>query len=127
MSVISTQNTRRTPDRFEPEDMDPHQQRRLRGLLEQIDYTAHVANRELIAHTLGELTTTDFDKMAARTAQARARWLAEALRFSHSGSPSTADQVARISAARLAFEELSAAHDGLRLALERGYVNIKSV
>ena len=50
MSTMLTQSRRRSSDHFEPEDMEPQEQRRLRGLLEQIDYAAYVANRELIGH-----------------------------------------------------------------------------
>ncbi len=60
MSSILTQSYRRQKDHFQPEDMDPAEQRRLRGQLEQIDYTAYVANREIIGNTLGKITTADF-------------------------------------------------------------------
>lgn len=39
MSSILTSSTRRSRDHFEPQDSDPQEQRRLRGTLEQIDYT----------------------------------------------------------------------------------------
>ena len=52
MSTIQTSTYRRQRDHFEPQDTDPQEQRRLRGLLEQIDYSAFVANREVIAAAL---------------------------------------------------------------------------
>nr|WP_167176158.1 hypothetical protein [Brevundimonas terrae] len=127
MSSILTQSYRRQRDHFQPEDMDPAEQRRLRGQLEQIDYTAYVANREIIAATLGKITSADFEKMAARTAQARARWVAEGLRLVHSGSPATPDQTARLTSARTAYEELAEAYEGLRRMLERGYITLSAV
>ena len=122
MSSILTQNYRRQRDHFEPEDMDPHEQRRLRGQLEQVDVTTYNANREIIGNTIGQITAADFQHMATMTALARARWVAEALRLSRSGSPATADQVARLNSARVAYEELAEAYEGLRRMLERGYV-----
>ncbi len=123
MSSILTQSYRRQKDHFQPEDMDPQEQRRLRGQLEQIDYTTYLANREIITHTMGEITSADFEKMAARTAQARARWVAEALRLTHSGSAQPApEHIARLTQARIAYEEIAEAYEGLRPMVERGYI-----
>ncbi len=52
MSTKITSSVRRHSDHFEPQDTDPHEQRRLRGQLEQIDYAAYVANKELIGQAL---------------------------------------------------------------------------
>ena len=125
MSSILTRNARRTTDHFQPEDMDPQDQRRLRGLLEQIDYTAWLANREVLAQTLGEADPAHFEKLAVLTAQARARWAAEAIRLAHSGSPATPDQIARLTSARTAYEELTEAYEALRRMVERGYLPLK--
>ena len=59
------------------------------------------------------------------TAGARAKWGAEALRLAHSGSPVTADQVARLTAARTAFDELAEVYEALRRMVERGYAVLK--
>ena len=125
MSTIQTHNYRRTRDHFEPEDSDPHEQRRLRGLLEQIDYSAFVANREVLAQMLPNLEPAHFQRLAVLTANARGKWVAESLRQSESGSPSTADQIARLTSARTAYEELAEAYEGLRRMVERGYVSLK--
>ena len=46
MSVARTQNVRRPHEHFEPEaELDPQAQRRLRGQMEQIDYTVYASNR----------------------------------------------------------------------------------
>ena len=52
MSTKLTSGARRHSDHFEPQDTDPHEQRRLRGQLEAIDYAAYVANKEVIGQTL---------------------------------------------------------------------------
>ena len=50
MSVTRTSTVRSALDHFQPElNDDPQAQRRLRGQLEQIDYTAFTANRDAIA------------------------------------------------------------------------------
>ena len=125
MSTVLTQSYRRQRDHFEPEDMEPQEQRRLRGLLEQIDYAAYVANRELIGHALSQVDVAAFQKLAVLTAQARARWGAEAVRLAESGAPATPDQVARLTAARTAYDELAEAYDALRRMVERGYLPLR--
>jgi len=125
MSTIQTSSYRRQRDHFEPQDTDPHEQRRLRGLLEQIDYSAFVANREVIGQMLPKLDASMFQKLAVLTATARAKWVSESLRQSESGAPSTPDQVARLATARTAYEELAEAYEGLRRMVERGYVAIR--
>lgn len=126
MSTIQTSSYRRTRDHFEPQDIDPHEQRRLRGLMEQIDYTAYVSNREVVGQMLSSVDAGHFQRLAITVATARAKWVAEALRQSESGAPSTPDQIARLTAARTAFEELSEAYEGLRRMVDRGYVPMKS-
>lgn len=125
MSTIQTSSYRRQRDHFEPQDTDPQEQRRLRGLLEQIDYSAFVANREVIGQMLPKLDAPMFQRLAVLTATARGKWAAEGLRQSESGAPSTADQIARLTSARVAYEELAEAYEGLRRMVERGYVAIR--
>jgi hypothetical protein len=126
MSTIQTSSYRRTRDHFEPQDIDPHEQRRLRGLMEQIDYTAYISNREVVGQMLASVDAGHFQRLAIMVATARAKWVAEAVRQSESGAPSTPDQIARLTAARTAFEELSEAYEGLRRMVDRGYVPMKS-
>ena len=125
MSTKLTSSARRHSDHFEPQDTDPHEQRRLRGQLEAIDYAAYVANREVIGQTLPALDAASLQKLAVLTAKARTRWAAEALRLAHSGSPATPDQTARLTAARTAFDELTEAYEAIRRMVERGYVSLK--
>ena len=126
MSTIQTSTYRRQRDHFEPQDTDPQEQRRLRGLLEQIDYSAFVANREVIAAAMPGLDAAVFQRLAVQTAAARAKWVGEALRQSDSGAPSTPDQIARLTSARTAYDELAEAYEGLRRMVERGYLTIKA-
>ena len=126
MSTIATNSTRRSRDHFEPQDSDPQEQRRLRGMLEQIDYTAFVANREILGQALSRVNAGSFQKLAVLTAQARARWVADSVRLAESGSPSTADQIARLTSFRTAYEELAEAYEALRRMVERGYVTLET-
>ena len=125
MSSILTASTRRSRDHFEPQDSDPQEQRRLRGLLEQIDYTAFISNREVIAASLSVIDAAMFQRLAVSVATARTKWVSEALRLSESGSPVTPDQTARLTAFRSAYEELSEAYEGLRRMVERGYLTLR--
>ena len=97
MSTIQTSSYRRTRDHFEPQDIDPHEQRRLRGLMEQIDYTAYISNREVVGQMLASVDAGHFQRLAIMVATARAKWVAEALRQSESGAPSTPDLIAFLS------------------------------
>lgn len=125
MSTVATGGYRRQRDHFEPSDIDPQEQRRLRGLLEQIDYTAFVSNREVLGQMLTGVDAGAFQKLAVATATARAKWAAEALRLAQSGSPATPDQTARLTAHRTAYEELAEAYEGLRRMVERGYLTLR--
>lgn len=120
-----TSSYRRQSDHFEPQDIDPQEQRRLRGILEQIDYTAFVSNREVISTTLSKVDVGTFQRLAVMVATARARWVAEALRLSESGSPVTPDQTARLNACRMAFEELTEVYEGMRRMVERNYLTLR--
>lgn len=125
MSTIMTSSKRRSRDHFEPQDTDPQEQRRLRGQLEKIDYTAFVSNREVIGPALAHVDAATFQRLAISVATARTRWVAEALRLSESGSPATPDQVARLSSARAAFEELADAYEAMRRMVERSYLTLR--
>ena len=124
MSSIMTSSTRRTRDHFEPQDSDPSEVRKLRGLMEQIDYTAFISNREVIGATLLVVDSAMFQRLAVSVATSRSKWVAEALRLSESGSPVTPDQTARLTAHRTAYEELAEAYEGLRRMVERGYLTL---
>ncbi|HEY0926280.1 hypothetical protein [Brevundimonas sp.] len=125
MSTMQTGSYRRQRDHFEPQDIDPQEQRRLRGLLEQIDYAAFIANREVLGHMVPGLDAAVFQRLAVMTATARGKWVSEGLRQSESGAPATVDQVARLTAARTAYEELAEVYEGLRRMVERGYINLR--
>ncbi|MFC5344139.1 hypothetical protein ACETK8_18640 [Brevundimonas staleyi] len=124
MSSIMTNSVRRSRDHFEPSDIDPQEQRRLRGHLEQIDYAAFVSNREVIPQVLSGSQTEPaaFQRLAVATATARARWIAEALRLSEAGYSVGPAEAQKLSGLRLAYEELYEAYEGLRRMVERGYL-----
>lgn len=115
--------SRRTADHFEPDDaVDPKAQRQLRGLLEQIDYTAYTANRTVLSAALAGIDAEKFQRMATAIAVARARWVATALALSEAGKSPTSEQVASLTQLRTAYEELAEAYNGMRRMVERGYI-----
>jgi len=123
MSTIVTSSIRRMSDHFEPEPaLDPQQQRKLRGHLEQIDYAAYAANREIAASTLGPVDPVKFQRLAVAAAHARAKWVARATAFADAASPLSAAQVEELSVLRRAFEELAEAYEAMRRMVERGYL-----
>ena len=124
MSTTVTQSWRRTRDHFEPHDIDPLDQRRLRGQLEQIDYAAFISNREVLGQTLGPVDMERLQRLSVAAASARARWVSEALAMSEAGRPVTTDQGIRLQALRATYEELAEAYEGLRRMVERGYLSL---
>lgn len=125
MSSIVTQNVRKVRDHFEPEAaLDPQAQRHMRANLEQIDIAAHVANREVVARTLGQTDITAFERMAVAAAQARATWVAAAVDVSTKTRPAAQD-VAELAHLRAAYEELTEAYEAMRRLVERGYVSFR--
>lgn len=123
MSSIRTSSFRRAADHFEPEMADPLAHKRLRGHLEQIDYTAYAANVSVMPPVVGEVDASRFQRLAVAAAQARAHWVAEALALAETaGGMLNAAQSAKLASLRAAFEELSEAYEAMRRMVERGYV-----
>ena len=124
MASTMTSSYRRVRDHFEPQDISPEDQRRLRGQLEQIDYAAFISNRELIGQKLGPADMAAFQRLAVAAANARAAWVAEALRLTAAAGPVSAEQAERLAQMRLIFEELSEAYEAMRRMVERGYLSL---
>ena len=115
---------RHSPDHFEPQnDLDPTSQRRLRGHLEQIDFTGFACNREVIGAALRQADAKKFQRLALACANARALWISEAIAMADS-SPAGLDprQTARLTDLRTAYDELTEAYEGLRRMVDRGYL-----
>jgi hypothetical protein len=126
MSSIKTSSFRRSQDdHFIPEaDTNPAAQRRLRGQLEQIDYTAFASNGAVMAQVVGSLDSGRFQRLAIAAAHARARWVAEALDISARSHDITPEQTVHLQALRETFEELTEAYDAARRMIERGYLSL---
>lgn len=122
MSSTVTSSFRRSPDHFEPQDTDPQTQRRLRGHLEQIDYTAFACNTAVIAQVVGKSDSSKFQRLAVAAAMARSRWVAEAVAMTEAGASITPEQTARLSGLRAAYEELAEVYEAMRRMVERGYL-----
>jgi len=122
MSSTVTSSVRRQNDHFTPQDLDPQAQRRLRGQLEQIDYTAFASNQAVIGQVVGKSDSSKFQRMAVAAAVARARWVAEAVAMTENGAAITPEQTARLAALRAAFEELTEVYEAMRRMVERGYL-----
>jgi hypothetical protein len=117
-----TSSTRRVGDHFEPSDVDPQVQRRLRGYLEQIDYTAFASNKAVLGASIPHADAERFQRLAVAAATARGRWVAEAATMTEAAASLTDAQVARLAHLRSAYEELSAVYEATRRMVERGYV-----
>ena len=124
MSIIKTATAYRGAlDHFEPDAaLDPAEQRRLRGHLEQIDYTAYAANQAVLEQTLGMLDLDTVKRLALAAANARAQWVKAALDIAAAGGTTSAADIEALGQNRTAFEELREAYEGVRRMVERGYV-----
>ena len=125
MSSTVTSRTRPSHDHFEPQDIDPQGQRRLRGHLEQIDYAAYASNQAVIGQVLEGVDTGQFQRMAVSAAQARARWVAAALKATEGSAVLSAAQTADLAHLRAAYQETAEAYDALRRMVERGYLTYR--
>jgi hypothetical protein len=127
LSVTRTSTVRSALDHFEPTmDDDPQAQRRLRGYLEHIDYTAFAANREAIARSLGKVTATRLQRLALAAAQARAHWAAQALAMAEYGRALNSAETAQLTHMRETYLELTEAYEALRRMVERGYLGYEA-
>jgi hypothetical protein len=118
-----TRSRRLVGDHFEPdEDSDPNTQRQLRGHLEQIDYTAYAANRQVVSVALVRADVQKFQRLALAAAYARARWVATGLAVTEGGRQPTSEDIASLAALRSAYDELTEVYDAMRRMVERGYL-----
>jgi hypothetical protein len=123
MSFTMTSTVRKTRDHFEPEaNLDPHEQRALRGHLEQIDYAAFAANKEVLAKVLGHADLNRFQRLAIAAAQARARWVAASIAMTEKPEAPSSQDIAQLATLRCAYEELTEAYEALRRMVERAYL-----
>lgn len=123
MSSIVANGVSSRSERFEPEPvLEPAEQRKLRGHLEQIDYAAFAANRAVVGQTIGRTELAKFERLAIAAAHARARWVMAATAMTESSGSLTHDQVTQLSLLRRTFEELTEAYDAMRRMVERGYL-----
>jgi len=127
MSTTRTASFRRVAlDHFEPEaDIDPQSAKRLRGQLEQIDYTVYASNKEVISAVLGHTDAARFQRLAVAAAHARATWIAAALAATETPHTLSAEELAKITRLRHTFEELSEAYEAMRRMVERGYLPVR--
>lgn len=126
MSTITRNSRPRGQDHFQPEASDdPQEQRRLRAHLEQIDYAAFAANREVFSRALPKLELARFERLALVAASARAQWIAAAMAVADTGRAPTPEQSARLAAMRQGYDELFEAYEAMRRLVERGYVGFQ--
>lgn len=125
MSKTVTSSYRKVSDRFEPDLVqDPAEQRKLRGQLEQIDYTVFAANQAVIKKTIHSVTIEDFQNLALSASKARSAWVDAAMSAARSRAPLEKTEVERLGLLRTAYEELSEAYDATRRLVERGYLKL---
>jgi len=102
--------------------MDPAAQKRLRGRLEKLDYTAYASNCAVVGQTLGPVGEESIQRLAVAAATARADWIRAAFELADAHGSPAGEAVASLARRRAAFEELAAAYEGVRRLIERGYL-----
>ncbi|WP_417477696.1 hypothetical protein [Maricaulis sp.] len=124
MSKSVTSSFRRTSDHFEPDLVqDPGEQRKLRGHLEQIDYTVSAANQAVIQKDIHHVTLEDFRNLALTAAKARTAWVSTAIELAKLHKALEPEQLAKLSHLRGVYDELSEAYEAMRRMVERGYLS----
>ncbi len=123
MSFTMTNTVRKVRDHFEPEpQLDPQEQRALRAHLEQIDYAAFAANKEVLAKAIDHADPKRFQRLAIAAAQSRGRWVAAAIALAEKQEAPTPADTAALTNLRTTYDELTVAYEALRRMVERGYV-----
>ena len=126
MSSIVSGFRRPVTDHFEPQDnLSLQDQKKLRGHLEQIDYTSFASNKEMIVQVLGHSDAQRFQHLAVVAARAQAEWIAGALAVAEGGRRPSTQQIEHLQELRVAFEELTEAYDAMRRLVERGYLHFQ--
>ncbi|MEK9971805.1 MAG: hypothetical protein VW600_21910 [Ferrovibrio sp.] len=100
--------------------LDRESHRKLQKFLEEVEMAIFSANREVMKKAVPELTRESFMAFAVRVAEARARYLKIALELSANHNPS-AEDIARLKAAREANDEMLHAFEATKRVIERGY------
>jgi len=94
--------------------------------LMELDRARRVINREVIAERLPELKLEQLTPMLRMVAHARADYVETFLAVADNASDGvpTTEQLARLKAKRLAFDELVAAANALETVVQREYLEI---
>lgn len=120
MKILGYGKTEKIDHLVTKEMLDRDTHRKLQKFLEEIEMAIFSANREVMKKAVPELTRDAFMAFAVRVAEARARYLKIALELSANASPS-AEDIARLKAAREANDELLHAFEATKRVIERGY------
>jgi len=119
-----TNSYRRSSEHFEPDLVDdPAEQRKLRGHLEQIDYTVSLANKAVIGKFIHHVTTDDFQNLALTAAKARSDWVDAAVTMAKEHKALSVEQVRKLNHLRSAYDEISEVYEATRRMVERGYLD----
>ncbi len=120
MKILGYGKTEKVDHLVTKEMLDRDSHRKLQKFLEEIEMAIFSANREVMKKSVPELTRDSFMAFAVRVAEARARYLKIGLELSANANP-TAEDIARLKAAREANDELLHAFEATKRVIERGY------
>jgi len=107
-----------------PEMLEHHAQVRLKGNLQQIDYSIFAANQEVFRKEIPELDQHSMIRFAVVVAELRAAYVAKGLALSQAGHVPSERDIAELAKARQCFEEMEAAFRATRRLIERGYSSV---
>lgn len=105
-----------------PNDAD----NKIRRLLQEFEHRIRVINKETIGEIAGEIGEEEFFEMGKTIAYTRARYLREVIKLAKSDNESiNAGVNEALVETRKNYEEAMAGFAALKLALERGYFELK--
>lgn len=107
-----------------PEMLDHQAQMRLKGNLQQIDYSIFAANREVFHRAVPELDHQTMIRFAVVVSELRAAYVTRGLALSATGHVPTEQEIAELALARHRYEEMEAAFRATRRLIERGYSKV---
>ena len=99
---------------------------KIRRMLQEFEHNVRDVNKQTISEIAGEIGAQEFAELGRTIAYTRARYLREVLKLAHSDNDSVNSGVNEaLVECRKNYEEAMAGFAALKLALERGYFELK--
>lgn len=108
-----------------PEMLEPAMRKAIKAQLDALAFASFTADREVIARELPTIRRVDLEFLVVAGAEARTRWLVQALAHGKTKKLPSAAEVEELARLRQTYQELAAAFEALKRLIERGYTRLE--